>query len=66
MFLEDEKKNVPLVLGGLNCSPPVRVWLVTSRLGDGKIANLFYSVVYVICAFLCHFSSKLYALTTTS
>ncbi len=32
------------VPGRVNYSRPRRVWLVTSRLGDGKIANLFLKV----------------------
>ncbi len=31
-----------------NCSRPGRVWLVTSRAGDGKIANLFLQCIVAI------------------
>jgi hypothetical protein len=35
-----------LVPTGMSLTRSEKVWLVTSRLGDGKQANLFYSVIY--------------------
>jgi hypothetical protein len=46
MIVEKCKETVEKVtdfpsLAGNNCSPPRRVWLVTSRLGTGKSLNFF-------------------------
>jgi hypothetical protein len=42
--------NYPLTGNNLNYSRPVRVWLVTSRLGTGKSLTFFYSVGYLVSA----------------